>query len=253
MLIATIQARTGSSRYPGKVMEDVAGLPMIVQQYNRIKSSNLFEKILVATTDSPKDDLLCQILEKYSIAYFRGSELDVLGRLNDCLAEFPAEATHIEFTGDAPMADPKIVRFLLKQFISFSAKGGKFLTNGKEITFPNGTEMCIYKLGTLRFMEKLTDNNDGDREDVDKIFYKHLKPSEICNITAPQKWKAPDLYVEVDELIDIQLVRAVFEHFHLELGKTNFGIDDVIKFLKENPAIAAINRKVPRKYWNYKK
>jgi spore coat polysaccharide biosynthesis protein SpsF len=175
MLIATIQARTGSSRYPGKVIEDVAGRPMIVQQYLRVQSSNLFQKILVATTDSHKDNVLCQILDTYNIEYFRGSEPNVLGRLHDGLAEFPDDAIHFEFTGDAPMADPAIMLFLLKEFNYFSATGGKFLTNGREITFPNGTEMCIYKLSTLRLVENLTAFSDVNREDVDKNFYKCLK------------------------------------------------------------------------------
>ena len=55
-IVATIQARMGSSRLPGKVLKDIYGKPMLLWQIERLKNSRLLDNIIIATTTSPKDD-----------------------------------------------------------------------------------------------------------------------------------------------------------------------------------------------------
>ena len=49
--MAVIPARYGSSRFPGKPLALVAGLPMVQQVWNRCRESNAFAEIVVATDD----------------------------------------------------------------------------------------------------------------------------------------------------------------------------------------------------------
>ena len=53
---ATIQARMGSTRLPGKVLKTICGKPILQYQVERIKRSRLIDEIIIATTNSPKDD-----------------------------------------------------------------------------------------------------------------------------------------------------------------------------------------------------
>ncbi len=47
--MAIIPARYQSSRFPGKMLHQIAGTPLILHVYNRVKSMNLFENVYVAT------------------------------------------------------------------------------------------------------------------------------------------------------------------------------------------------------------
>ncbi len=50
-IIGIIPARMGSSRFPGKPLEKIHGLPMIGHVYHRCKMSSLLEEVYVATCD----------------------------------------------------------------------------------------------------------------------------------------------------------------------------------------------------------
>ena len=50
-IISIIPARMGSSRFPGKPMADILGMPMIGHVYKRVKMSSLLSEVYVATCD----------------------------------------------------------------------------------------------------------------------------------------------------------------------------------------------------------
>ena len=81
IIAATIQARMGSSRLPGKVLKDILGKPMLLRQVERLKYSRLIDEIIIATTKSTKDDEIVEFCIKNKIKYFRGSEEYVLSRV----------------------------------------------------------------------------------------------------------------------------------------------------------------------------
>jgi 3-deoxy-manno-octulosonate cytidylyltransferase (CMP-KDO synthetase) len=50
-IISIIPARMGSSRFPGKPMADICGMPMIGHVYKRVKMSKTLSEVYVATCD----------------------------------------------------------------------------------------------------------------------------------------------------------------------------------------------------------
>ncbi len=58
MNLAILQARMSSSRLPGKVMAPVLGEPMIGRQIERLRRSRRIDKLVVATSTDPGDDVL---------------------------------------------------------------------------------------------------------------------------------------------------------------------------------------------------
>jgi len=50
-IISIIPARMGSSRFPGKPMKDIFGIPMIGHVYKRVKMSKTLSEVYVATCD----------------------------------------------------------------------------------------------------------------------------------------------------------------------------------------------------------
>jgi 3-deoxy-manno-octulosonate cytidylyltransferase (CMP-KDO synthetase) len=59
--IAVIPARMGSSRFPGKPMADILGMPMIGHVYNRVALSNSIDEVYVATCDKVIFDYIVSI------------------------------------------------------------------------------------------------------------------------------------------------------------------------------------------------
>lgn len=51
-IISIIPARMGSSRFPGKPMAEILGMPMIGHVYKRVKMSKLLNEVYVATCDT---------------------------------------------------------------------------------------------------------------------------------------------------------------------------------------------------------
>ena len=50
-IVSIIPARMGSSRFPGKPMADILGMPMIGHVYKRVKMSKLLNEVYIATCD----------------------------------------------------------------------------------------------------------------------------------------------------------------------------------------------------------
>ena len=80
-VIASVEARMGSSRFPGKMMSDIGGRPALLRLIERLKQATTVESIVLATTRQPVDDPLVQLAETAGVRWYRGSEDDVLNRV----------------------------------------------------------------------------------------------------------------------------------------------------------------------------
>ena len=103
-----IQARTDSSRLPGKVLADVAGRPLICFLVERIKRCKLVDEIILATTGLSTDDNLAKLGERLKIKVVRGDNKDVLSRYVQAARETSA-STIVRITGDCPLVDPRLL------------------------------------------------------------------------------------------------------------------------------------------------
>ena len=79
-IIAIVQARMGSRRFPGKVLKKINGTPVIDLLLERLNQVKNIDKIIIATTTSKGDDKLEDHLKSKGFDVFRGSENDVLSR-----------------------------------------------------------------------------------------------------------------------------------------------------------------------------
>ena len=84
-----IQARMGSTRFPGKVLEILDGTnPSLQFTINYLKESKFLQKIVIATTKNSEDDQIVSFAEKSGIDIFRGDSDDVLSRYYECAKFF---------------------------------------------------------------------------------------------------------------------------------------------------------------------
>ena len=129
MIVALLQARTGSSRLPGKVLADLHGAPMLLRQIERVGRAALIDRLIVATSDDPSDDALAQLCAGNGIACHRGSLDDVLDRMMGALDAVTADepVTHaVRLTGDCPPAEPAVIDRVIA---AAQASGADYATN----------------------------------------------------------------------------------------------------------------------------
>lgn len=109
-----LQARMGSSRFPGKMLADLSGRPVLEWVFRRLIPLRDLIKILV-TSDQPEDFPLAELAHIYGWKVLRGSEKDVLRRYAAAVKIFNL-STVVRITGDCPLIDPQLITFTLKIF-----------------------------------------------------------------------------------------------------------------------------------------
>jgi spore coat polysaccharide biosynthesis protein SpsF len=62
-----------SSRFPGKVLKEIQGKPVLIHQLNRIAKIKTKVKLVVITSNQESDDKLVQVVKENGYEIFRGS------------------------------------------------------------------------------------------------------------------------------------------------------------------------------------
>jgi len=133
--IIIIQARTGSTRLPRKMVkpffEDKNVLEILISRLKEVVDENYVKDIIVATTENVNDDAIAEICTKLSVKSYRGSEQDVLQRFIDT-AESQNSNTIIRICADNVFLDinslKKLATYLNNtndDYVSFRTKEGK--------------------------------------------------------------------------------------------------------------------------------
>ncbi len=133
MIGCIIQARMGSTRLPGKVMQKIDNTSTVLDYViNQIRFSKRIDKIIVATTNLIEEDIICEHLSSKKIQFFRGSSEDVLDRYYQCAKEFSI-ANIVRITADNPLIDPNIVDLVIDEYKN---KKCDYVSNTLHRTFP---------------------------------------------------------------------------------------------------------------------
>ena len=70
--VGIIQARTSSTRLPGKVLLEASRKPLILLMFERVSQSRFIDSLWLATSEEKSDDRLSSVLEKsgYRIVFY---------------------------------------------------------------------------------------------------------------------------------------------------------------------------------------
>lgn len=248
-VLASIQARLGSSRLPGKVLKPIAGVPMLLRHVDRLRRSRLIDEVVVATTTNPSDDAIAAACRNHGVDVFRGSEDDVLGRIAALLRERRPDA-HVECYGDSPLTDAHLLDEVIGLYLKNSASVD-FVSNALKTTYPPGQEAVCYRADALIAADGLVDPGDPLREHVSLNIWKRPERFRVMSIEAPAHYRRPDLFLEVDTAEDFAVVSAVFEHF-LARGQAYFSLAQILDFFSHREDLAAANRGIERRWKQFR-
>src|SRR4051794_22079859 len=86
-IVAVTQARSGSTRLPGKVLMKIGDHTLLELHLRRILQSTLITQLVVATTVQKEDDKIEELANKVGLHSYRGSVNDVLDRFYNAISE----------------------------------------------------------------------------------------------------------------------------------------------------------------------
>ena len=235
--LVIIQARTTSSRLPGKVLLPILGQAMILRQLERVSKCKSIDNIVLATSDHPSDNYLAKLVESSGYNVFRGELNDVLHRFKDCITKFPADNI-VRLTGDCPLSDPALIDEIVN---SFNENDFDYLANcldEENLTVPDGCDIEIFKADLIDLANSKA-TLLSEREHVTPWL---KKIDARCNCKHfLHDISYPSYRLTVDHLNDFIVIKKIFQKLYPK--DVVFDLGSIISFLNENPHIVDINKK----------
>jgi spore coat polysaccharide biosynthesis protein SpsF len=236
-ILGILQARTSSSRLPGKVLLPILGQPMILRQIERLKRAQRMDALVLATSTDPSDDALAAAVTADGMPVHRGSLGNVLERFIDAAAPFHPEWV-VRLTGDCPLADSQLIDRLISETL---ASGADYGSTALTPSFPDGLDAEIVRFELLRQIA-CEPRTAAEREHVTLAIHRNPDLFQLHSVTG-----SPDLSAlrwTVDEPRDLAFVTAVYEALYP--ANPAFGTDGILRLLQQRPELARMNGDIQR-------
>jgi spore coat polysaccharide biosynthesis protein SpsF len=227
-----VQARTGSSRMPGKVLKPLGGRTVLEEVLRRARAIAAADGVVCAIPDLPEDDRLVPLATKAGAEVVRGSALDVLSRYRRAAEAVGAEIV-LRVTADCPLIDPALCSEVLRRR---RETGADYVTNDMPPSFPQGLDCEAFTTMLLRLADA-TATESADREHVTP-WMRRSDGISRADVTGPGG-RFTDLRWTLDYPEDYEFLRAVFAL--LPPPPAIPAWREVAEMIEKHPAILAIN------------
>ena len=214
-MFAFIQARMGSSRFPGKVLHKFNQKETILDfQVRRLNKSKI-SKLVILTSNNYLDDKIVNHCNKMGYDVFRGDEKDVLSRFINA-AEFYNQESFLRICSDNPMISTYLIDELVDNY-NESDYLSHSVNNVPGIKTHYGLFSELVKLSTLKKLDKIIDVKSEHREHVTSGLY--TNDVFQCNFIDFKVYNTP-LRLTIDDKIDLDNIQKLEK-----IIKEDFGTD----------------------------
>lgn len=235
-----IQARTGSTRLPGK-MKSVFYNDLTLAQliFKKLSSLNTHLPVVLATSTNSNDDCLEEWAKSYGLKVFRGDEEDVMNRFIEA-AELYNIKTIMRVCADNPFLSVAHITELLQRqtennsdYLSYQMKDGTPVIKSHLGLF---TE--VVKLSALKKAKELT-SEKLYREHVTNFIYGNPEKFDVKFIDlAPELSERKDIRLTIDTQEDFETSAMLFSGL-CKNNNPEVPISEIISYLRENPTVLA--------------
>lgn len=240
-IIAIIQARQTSTRLPGKTMRMLSGKPLLQYVVDNLEKAQNINKLVVATTTDPEDDIIDLWCKRNSIFVYRGDREDVLSRFYECALKYKADAI-VRVTSDCPLVDPFIVDNVIDLFKNTKSD---YSANNLVKSFPHGLDIEIFSFDVLRESFENA-KKQQEREHVTQYIRARPEKYKLTNFSCSGNYN--DIRVTIDEEMDFKLVESIIR----KLGD-DITFKDLQSLYQENPDLFSINIDAKSRHREYYK
>ncbi len=238
-IVTVIQARTGSSRLPNKIILPLADKPLLYRMYERAAASKLKGKIVIATTTNQSDDIVEDLCDEYKLNCYRGHPTDLLDRHYQTAKFFQADAV-VKIPSDCPLIDPNIIDRVLKYYTDNFYKYD-YVSNLHPATYPDGNDVEIMSFKTLEYAWHNA-NKDFEREHTTPYIWENPDKFRIGNVAWESGMDYSMTYrFTIDYTEDYNFIKQVYDEIYPL--NPNFSMQDILDLLERKPEIKKINEK----------
>ena len=228
-----LQARTGSTRMPEKViLPFYQGQSILDLLLEKVKITGV--QIVLATTVNPSDDRICDLAARHQVPVFRGSENDVLDRFIQAARQFQFSKI-IRVCADNPFLDSSAMQTLISEFEKSDADYQSFQLAGNRpsILTHFGFWTEAVRLNALEKVQQLT-SEKLYHEHVTNFVYSNPELFNVQFIPAdPLVFSRTDIRMTLDTPEDFEIQQKIFAAISKE--KPNFAIPEIVNWLDRHP------------------
>jgi spore coat polysaccharide biosynthesis protein SpsF len=193
-VVAIVQARMSSRRFPGKVLVPFKGRAILDHVLTVVESVVGVPRVIVATSVEPSDDPIATFANARDTRVVRGDLANVLARYRDAAQTVDAEWI-LRVSADSPMLDPDVLR----RVIAAADDGSDVVTTTRPRTFPRGRNAELIRRSALMSADAARASAD-EQEHVTPYFYNRPATFRIRNVESGHpEWAAASLAVDTPE------------------------------------------------------
>ena len=222
-----ITARLKSTRLPKKVILRVNDKEFIRLMIERLKLCTILDEIIIATSTSPQDAVLCEIAESENVKCFKGSEDDVLERLYLGSKKYDLDYM-LNLTADCPLV---AYDFIEKVIHLYKKTNADLITLSK---LPHGFFFWGVKPDALKKILEIKDDTDTE---VWLRYFTETGLFKVVDFEVPEAYQK-NYRLSLDYPEDYEFFKALFNgmrNVHLKPTK------EILEFLGEHQEIVDIN------------
>jgi len=212
-IIAITQARTGSTRFPYKIMNKIENETLLSIHINRIKKAKKINSIIIATTSKKNDDVIKQQADKLKVNCFRGDEDDVLDRFYQA-AKIHNPDYVVRLTSDCPLIDPILIDEIIEAAIIANVD---YCSNTLIESYPDGQDIEVFTFSALKKSWKESVLR-SEREHVTPFMKKNCKSINIHS----NNMEFNKVRMTVDEPNDLVVINKLVDKLGLNENWQNY-------------------------------
>ncbi|MCI0448694.1 MAG: glycosyltransferase family protein [Chlorobi bacterium] len=244
-IVIVIQARTGSTRFPNKILQPILGSPVLSLMIERVQRSKFSDGLVIATTNESTDDVIVKLCEKENVCCYRGHSTDLLGRHYQASFKRNADIV-VKIPSDCPLIDPDIIDKVIDYYLE-NRSAYDYVSNLHPATYPDGNDVEVFPFNILQTAWKEASKN-FEREHTTPFVWDNPERFRIGNVT----WETGLDYSMTHRLVldfpaDYELIKAVYEELYPD--NPQFALNDIIALLDRRQDIKALNSKYAGVNW----
>jgi len=229
-IVGIVQARMGSERFPGKMLEKISDLSLIEWVIKRVKKSKKIKKIILATTSNKNDDVLKKIATINKVSIFRGKSKDVLNRFYEA-AKFSRSDAIVRICADNLFIDSEQIDLLIETFLSNNYDYVCNHQNKLNSNYADGFGAEIFPFFVLERLHREA-KKKSQREHVTKYIWDNIEKFNILSIPAPHYLAYPKLKFDINTKKDLISINKLVKENNISLSSK---AKEIVKFkLKSN-------------------
>jgi len=201
-ILAVVQARLSSKRFPNKVLQEISGDLLINFMLNRIKLAQFVDGVVIATSDDLDGNKI--VSEASGNVFYQGSLNNVRSRFVDISRLF--KPSHIiRLTADCPLICPVLIDQVVEEHLN---AGADYTANCNYRGFPSGFNVEIFK-ASLMLEDRFLTLDSNHQEHVTPLFYQSNSGYRVHNVCFSEWRTAKNYRFDVDYPEDLQSIKRL--------------------------------------------